>query len=413
MLFYHSAAVFVFAFFASALCNINIVLAEPTALTKDTPANRPTRPQMPASFDRETVVQLLADIDKPYNASILKVGYFLRRGQPALPVDEGFALLQDAAKAEPVGTKCWFLLQNLRAFAAFRVPSADTSQGLEAYQTIFDHAADAAPAKAGYSLRQSILEFVDSVPGKFNDFGLSKDPKIKELLLGAWTAYATALSAPDDGSKIAEPDWNAALKKLESLDAFVPAVERVLADARVPKTFGLLVTAAAVLAPQKPTQAMELLGQAKPLIPRQNGKTDINGGRAALPSVGGFARGKRPFARRHPSATRVHSAQRARTGALGAAAAQERRPRRDRADVERVARPQSRPTRNRRGVVGALQVGPRSQNARRARPGASRRATPSLSRGARRATETPNSRPAVRWACFISTRNSGTKPARC
>ena len=99
---------------------------------------------MPASFDRETVAQLRADIDKPYNASILKVGYFLRRGQPPLPTDEGFELLQSAAKAEPVGTKRWFLLQNLRAFAAFRVPGADTSQGLEAYQTIFEHAAEAA-----------------------------------------------------------------------------------------------------------------------------------------------------------------------------------------------------------------------------------------------------------------------------
>ena len=253
---------------------------------RPTLTNRPALPQMPASFDRATVAQLLADIDQPRNASALKVGYFLRRGQPPLPLDEGFELLQAAALAEPVGTNKWFRLQNLRAFAAFRVPSADTGQGFGAYQAIFEHAAQAAPAGAGYALRQSILEFVDSVPGKFNDFGLSKNETTKELLLKAWTAYAIALGAPLNGAQIAEPDWKRALVKSGSLEAFVPAVERVLADARVPKSFGLLVTAATVLAPQTPDRAVALLVQAKPLLPKVADTIDINqGARLYLPLV--------------------------------------------------------------------------------------------------------------------------------
>ena len=231
-------------------------------------------------------MQLLADIDKSGNASILKVGYFLRRRQPPLPVVEGFELLQDAAKAEPVGTKRWFLLQNLRAFAAFRVLGADTSQGFEAYQALFDHAADAGGAGATYSLRQSILEFVDSVPGRFKDFGLSKDDQTKALLLQAWTAYAISLGAPMKGAVIAEPNWSAALVKSGSLEAFVPAVERVLDDARVPKSFGLLVAAASVLAAQKPDKAIALLVQAKSMLPKVADKIDINGSaRLYLPLV--------------------------------------------------------------------------------------------------------------------------------
>ena len=241
-----------------------------------TPRNRPARPQMPVSFDRATVAGLLADIDQPHNASTLKVGYFLRRGQPELPVDQGFELLQTAAQAETVGTRKWFLLQNLRAFAAFRVPGADTAAGFEAYQLLFEHAADAAPVRAEYPLRQSIQEFVDSVPGKFNDFGLSKDERTKALLLQAWTAYAVALSAPMKGAAIAEPNWNAALVKSESLEAFVPAVEAVIADAKVPKTFALLLAAASVIAPKDQAKALALWAQAKPLIPRDNGKADIN-----------------------------------------------------------------------------------------------------------------------------------------
>ncbi len=231
---------------------------------------------MPASFDRETVAHLLADIDKPNNASALKVGYFLRRGQPPLPVIEGFELLQDAATAEPVGTNKWFRLQNLRAFAAFRVPGADISQGLDAYQIIFDHASDAATSGAVYPLRQSIGEFVGDVPGKFNDFGLSKDERVKALLLQAWTAYAIALGAPMNGAVIDEPNWTRALEKSESLAAFVPAVEKVVADPKVPKSFGLLVAAAAVLAPTQPAKALALWGQSKPLIPKTEGKADVN-----------------------------------------------------------------------------------------------------------------------------------------
>lgn len=185
-------------------------------------------------------------------------------------------MLQTAAQAELVGTKRWFLLQNLRAFAAFRIPRADTAQGFEAYEAIFDHASDAAKVKAEYPLRQSILEFVDSVPGKFNDFGLSKDAQTKELLLKAWTAYAVALSAPLTGAKVAEPDWKRALVKSESLEAFVPAVEKVIADPAVPKTFGLLITAASVIAPKDPDKALALWQQAKPLLPQEAGKTDVN-----------------------------------------------------------------------------------------------------------------------------------------
>jgi len=117
---------------------------------------------------------------------------------------------------------------------------------------------------------------VEAVPGRFNDFGLSKDERVKALLLQAWTAYATALGAPLNGAVIAEPNWKAALVKSGSLESFVPAVETVLADARVPKTFGLLVTAAAVVAPAKPGEAIALLQRAKPMMPRDGAKADVN-----------------------------------------------------------------------------------------------------------------------------------------
>ena len=98
----------------------------------------------------------------------------------------------------------------------------------------------------------------------------------EERSLKAWTAYAISLSAPMKGAAIDEPDWKRALVKSESLEAFVPAVEKVISDDKVPKSFGLLVAAATVLAPTQPDNALALWQQAKPLIPKSDGKADIN-----------------------------------------------------------------------------------------------------------------------------------------
>jgi tetratricopeptide (TPR) repeat protein len=256
-----------------------VIAAPPQAAFPTTePRTSPARPQMPASFNRETVQTLIRDIDKPHSASILKVGYFLRRGEPELPTSEGYALLKTASETEPAGTRKWFLLQNLRAFTSFRVAEVDVSEGFVAYNLMFARAADAARTNAVYPLRQAIMEFVASVPGKFKDLGLSKDERTRETLFKAWTAYAVALSAPTTAVKgrVNESDWKAAIETSGASEAFVPYVEKILADTSVPKTFGLLSAAASVLAPKNPDKALTLLQQAKPLLPKANGKPEIN-----------------------------------------------------------------------------------------------------------------------------------------
>ena len=242
------------------------------------PTTRPTRPQFPATFDRATVQQLLDAIDQPQNASILKVGYFLRRGQPALPVSEGYELLNATLQAEKIGSDKWFQLQNLRAFTAVRLPDADSSDGLAAYDAIFDAAKTATSPQSAYVLRQSISEFVDAIPGKFNAVGLRTDERTRETLFKAWTAYGVALGmakmAP--GARASEPDWQAAITANEAQDAFVPRVETMLADKTVPPNFNLLLAAASLIAPKNPGRALAVLQRAKPLLPTVDGQPDVN-----------------------------------------------------------------------------------------------------------------------------------------
>lgn len=249
----------------------------------DPPVAGPTlsnsRPVLSKTFDRAMVEDLLANVDAPRNASILKVGYFLRRGggADALPVLEGFALLNAAAEKEPVGTRRWFLLQSLRGFAAFRTPGVAPSQGYEAYNVIFEYAAEAEHGNAVYPLRQAIAEYVGIVAGKFNGMGLTFGERTEKTLVAAWNANLLALAMPLPGkSRAPEPPWREAIQEAEVEKTFLPLVEKMVADPAAPKNFTLLSAAASVEAKEHPEKALDLLKKAQPLVPRVQGKLDGN-----------------------------------------------------------------------------------------------------------------------------------------
>lgn len=235
-----------------------------------------SRPQMPPIFDLNTVERLITDIDHPPNAAILKVGYFMRRGSPELPVMEGFKLLKVTLDKEPVGSKRWFLLNNLLASAAFRVSGQDPSQGFVAYNLLFTHSQDAVRVDARYVLRQAILEYVAMVPGRLKDLGLVGDERTKETLFKAWSAYIATLSSANGTDRLTEPPWDAAIEASGGTEDFMPYAERAIADKSIPKNFSVLFTVALIIAPKNPERSLLFLDQAKPLLSSTNGKLNIN-----------------------------------------------------------------------------------------------------------------------------------------
>lgn len=94
------------------------VLAQDEPITSSGALDEP--PRFPTTFDRAEVQDLLDSIEKPRAASTLKHGYFARRGEPAFPFDQAFALVDAAIAKEPVGTKRWFKLENVRGYAIFK-----------------------------------------------------------------------------------------------------------------------------------------------------------------------------------------------------------------------------------------------------------------------------------------------------
>ncbi|MBV9467741.1 MAG: hypothetical protein JOZ57_00685 [Abitibacteriaceae bacterium] len=241
-------------------------VAAPEAVKTQAPPPRPVRLEMPAAFDQATVQQLLDTVEQGRNATILKIGYFMRRGQPPLPVEQGYELLRNAINKERVGSRRWFTLEEVRGWAAYRSKDIAPDEGFEAYAAIFDHAGEAKAAGAGYVLNQAIHEYVLSVLGHFQRLGLIGSEQTRDVLFKAWTAYATYLSQNKPVGR--EPYWSEAIEKSGLQEEFLPKVESLLADKTVPKTYGLLTTAAVVLRPTQSERAVELWQQAKPLLPQ-------------------------------------------------------------------------------------------------------------------------------------------------
>jgi hypothetical protein len=241
-----------------------------------------TRPIVSTSFDRAHLQTQIDTIDQPGVASSVKIGYFGGRARnPELPVADGFVLLKAALKKEPVASKRWFWLQNVRGWAAFRCKEISPDEGFAAYTQLFDQADQAKAAKEVLAPQQAVGEWVSSVVRRLRHLksedgtSLRDDERMPKLLLKAWTAYVSLLTQTQGRWNGREPDWKGTIEHAGATEEFTVAVEKALNDATVPKTFALLFGAIQVLRYDKPNRALELFAQAKPLLPKdRDGKID-------------------------------------------------------------------------------------------------------------------------------------------
>lgn len=224
------------------------------------------RPLLPSSFDRTAVQGLLDGIDEPRAASTLKRGYFARRDEPDFPFDQALSLVSEAIAKEPVGSKRWFELQNVRGYAILRSKVSTPQEGISTYSAIFDAADKAVASDALYPLRISIAEYAGYIGDPNKKDELQGEPQVKVTLLKAWNAYALTAALPMKG-RTAPPNFTRAFAVFGSDDDTLATVVKTLSDPKTPRSFELLVAGAALVAPKKPEQALAWLKDAKPLLP--------------------------------------------------------------------------------------------------------------------------------------------------
>lgn len=232
------------------------------------PASAVPPPPMPTTFDRTTVQSLVDAIDEKHNASILKVGYFMHRGNAELAPVEGLELVKSALQKEQIGSKRWFALQLVIGFAGLRVSGASTGEALSAYDAIFDQATKVPGVAATPILVQAIHEYVFSVLGRYHDLHVPLDVASHDRTLKAWDAYVLAAGSMKITGR--EPAWADVIEDSFLNFKMMPRIEKLIADPQSPKTYGILMTSAAVLASDKPLQAIAVLEGAKSFLPSQD-----------------------------------------------------------------------------------------------------------------------------------------------
>ena len=208
----------------------------------------------------------MTDIEEKNSFNLLRAGFFTRRIEHPLSRFEGYEIVKDAVEAETVGSRRWFVLQSLRAYAAFRSPGAG-SEGYEAYSSIFDQISQAPKAKAETIARLAIKDYVFTVNGKLRDLGLQDSETTQQILLKAWGAYVQSLAWPNvqtlkTGS---EPAWAEAFRNAEMEKAALPLLEEALKQPG--QSYGILKTAVETYAELQPEKAQALLAPLKATLP--------------------------------------------------------------------------------------------------------------------------------------------------
>lgn len=259
----------------SVLCLLSLDSCQ--LLTADELIRPPARerPRIPAQLDTPTLKNLLDTIDQPNVASALKVSYFGGRANAqSLPVSEGLKLLKAAIAAEPVASKRWFWLQNVRGWAAFRCKEISPDEGFAAYSELFAQANKAKAAGTVYAPQTALIDWIATINGRMGSLtgadgeSLRYDERTTGVLLEAWSAYVSLLQQTEGRWNGREPDWSRAFERAGASDELLAAIEKTLADPAAPKTFTLLHSAATALRSEKPQRALELFAQAGVLLPK-------------------------------------------------------------------------------------------------------------------------------------------------
>ena len=122
-------------------------------------------------------------------------------------------MLKTVIAKEPVGSRRWFLLQQVRAWGALRAELEDQEAALQIYSDIFKKEASAKQVKADEVLMHTVYELVSAL--SFSRFApVEADTSLLVEVLDQ--ALAIHLAVLQSGKqKMSKPNWSKVLKAQE------------------------------------------------------------------------------------------------------------------------------------------------------------------------------------------------------
>ena len=231
------------------------------------PAGGPER-EAAAPFDAARVQRLIAGIELGENARVLKYQYFLDKRPQPLGRSTGYSLLQTAFDASQSGTRRWFALGSVIAFAAFRLPDDTEREGYRTYAALVKSAPDAQRAGAEDVIQDALYDCVVTL----TDPHVQSRPAFmvdgQALVESSAPAYLRMVASGHWHGEI--PPWATVIHKLLDKQGIVEAVSPVLAEPGLKWTYELLCGAAVIYQYLDPDRAIDLFGRAKAMLPQEN-----------------------------------------------------------------------------------------------------------------------------------------------
>ncbi len=224
------------------------------------------RPEAGAIYDQPTITQWIGNVGEPKNAAALKE-YFRGRGTPPYAKRDAYPLLKSKLVTVTEGSKPWFALQSLVAFAAFRSASNLRGEGYDCYKALFNKSEEAIKAGANEEFCQALCDFTEMQVGSYGRLGYGVEQRAEEVLVKALKGYLALLKQNQACTQ--EPNWISAIYEHPTRE-FTKLVDVALQDATFPKSYRLLKTAAVIYSLVNREQALKYFEAAKPLLPRDD-----------------------------------------------------------------------------------------------------------------------------------------------
>ena len=213
------------------------------------------------TFDRDAVIRMIENIDGDHNATLLRLLYFGSHEKHLFPKESALPLLRGAIEEADTGSRRWFLLETVEAYGLFRMGKETRAGAYDAYGAIFSQTQDAEKSGAVDAAEQAIHDYALTLQGMYG-------PKHFESEWGtAGEVLAKALQQHLSFIKAGEPvradiPWTAAVKETFRPEQFPEIMDTALRDSGMPRTYELLVVAAAIYERKDPGRAAQLLVEA-------------------------------------------------------------------------------------------------------------------------------------------------------
>lgn len=202
-----------------------------------------SRAPVPRRFDQDTVKGMIAHIDEPPNANVLKAAFFATRRTQPLSRQDCLEMLSEAAANSERHSKRWLLLNSVLAFGCFQTAAEYHKQGLDVYEELFDAHAEILDQGFSSAFTVAMADFLNIAAGDRRRNSFNRHWRQAEQVLARLAHLYLTLPELGNGGELV---FSEAISRTGGAPKIARAVNSLLQDFEEP-SYEMLKRAAALL----------------------------------------------------------------------------------------------------------------------------------------------------------------------